>query len=102
MKVFVFNFPLFLQTHIPPFSSCIFFELYKDHKSSPYVEIVYRNSTETDGIPLEIPNCGVKCPLQKLYHLYAKILPTKSFDTACELHTGESLPAGGNPENSSI
>lgn len=51
---------------------------------------------------LQIPGCGVKCPLAKLYQLYKDILPTQSFDDECKLRTGEVLPASGNPENNSL
>lgn len=52
--------------------------------------------------PLNIPGCGSKCPLATLYQLYRDVLPTQSFDDACKLRNGETLPPGGNPENNSL
>ena len=66
----------------------------------PHVEILYKNSTKMDDIPLllEIPECGAKCPLKKLYELYDYILPTKSHDEECKLRDGEFKPMTKNRE----
>lgn len=69
---------------------------------NPYVQIFYKNSTITEFPPLEIPGCGMKCPLHKLYEIYHDILPTKSFDSECILRDGEVLPAEGNLENNAL
>lgn len=67
-------------------------ELY-EHNDDPYVQIFYRNTTETNIKPLEVPNCGTKCPLSKIYDLYDDILPTGSFDEESSLRDGESTPS---------
>lgn len=82
----------YFQPHKPPYASCIFFELHKENEL-PFVQVFYRNSTEIDVSPLEIPNCGTECPLSRFYELYRDILPTQSFDRECALHDDESLPA---------
>lgn len=89
--------------HQPPYSSCVLFELYKADEL-PYVQIYYKNSTAADipPIEMEIPSCGKKCPLEKMYEVYQDILPTKSFEEECVLRDGESLPPDGNPENNSL
>lgn len=85
------------QPHKPPYASCLFFELYQDIDDSYYVQIFYKNSTVTNVPPMEIPYCGVKCPLPKLYEIYSGILPSQDYDTGCALHDGETLPPEGNP-----
>lgn len=45
-----------------------------------------------------MPNCGTKCPLDKMYEWYDDILPEQSFDEECKLRDGEFLPLDGNPE----
>lgn len=79
------------------------FELYKVDEV-PYVQIFYKNSTAADVTPIEmeIPSCGKKCPLEKMYEIYRDILPTESFEQECALREGESLPIEGNPENNSL
>lgn len=82
-----------MQFRLPPFSSCLFFELYEGD-SDPYVRLLYKNSTEPGQITqLDIPNCGMKCPLQKLYELYDQILPNKSHTEECALGDDEKMPS---------
>lgn len=91
----------FLQLHVPPYASCIMFELYNTVNSTEkYLQVFYRNSTDANNIPaLEIPNCSsTKCPLDKWYELYGDILPTKSYDEECRLRPGETISPNGNPE----
>lgn len=38
---------------------------------------------------LMIPDCGTKCPLEKLYELYKDWLPTQSSEKECKLREGE-------------
>lgn len=52
------------------------------------MEIYYRNYHGNDKTalkPLFIPNCGQKCPLNKLFEIYQDVIPTKDFDTECRL-----------------
>lgn len=64
------------------------------------MQIFYRNSTEIPNpSALNIPGCGSKCELTKMYDLYHDILPTHDFEHECRLRDGEQLPFGGNPEN---
>lgn len=94
---------MILQLLQPPYSSCLLFELYQG-RNDPYVRIFYKNNTDMNITlhSLNIPKCGVKCPLTRLYSLYEDILPTKSFEDACTLQEGETLPPGGNPENNAL
>lgn len=45
-----------------------------DTNSSQYIQLFYRNSSTEDLTPLNIPNCGTKCPLIQFYDLYKEIL----------------------------
>lgn len=86
---FVNNFIL-LQPHQPAYTSCVFFEMYRANE--PYLKIFYKNSSEIKNIlPLTIPNCGEKCPLDDLNKIYEEVLPTDSFEDECELRDGETL-----------
>lgn len=66
----------------------MFFELKKKSNGEFYVEIYYKSYRGDDPVPLEpvfIPNCGQKCPLEKLYWVYKDILPTTDFDAQCRV-----------------
>lgn len=91
----------FFQPNIPPYASCLFFELYTSD-IGPYVKLFYKDSVEKEAQLLEIPECGVKCSLNDLYKLYWDILPTKSFEAECTLRFGELLPVNGNPESYAV
>lgn len=86
---------------MPPLSSCLLFELHQCN-DDPYVQIFYKNSTETNIPSLEIPKCGSKCSLKKFYELYQDILPKKSHAEECALYDDEYMPPGGNVENYSL
>lgn len=73
---------LFQPPHIPPYSSSVLFELYETMNKDYYVKVFYRNSATEEPAPLNIPNCGTKCPLHKFYSLYNDILPY-DFETEC-------------------
>lgn len=92
------NFKFSFQHRPPPYSSCLFFELYQGD-NDPYVKLFYKNSTETSDLPqLEIPKCGETCSLKKLYELYDHILPKRSHAEECILRDGEERPTKENTE----
>lgn len=49
------------------------------------MQILYKKSATECAEALEIPNCGTKCPLDKLYELYKDILPTQDYELMCQL-----------------
>lgn len=49
----------------------------------PMVQIFYKNTTD-DPHPMYIPNCGITCPLEKLYQIYSEIIPG-DFTEECRL-----------------
>lgn len=97
MCFMVYNCSDFSQPHKPEYASCVMLELYKDSDDSHYVQLFYKNSTDTNIPPLEIPNWGVKCPLSEFYRQYADVLPTKDYNAECAMRDDETMPPGGNP-----
>lgn len=82
-----FIYLLLLQSKMPPYASCLLFELHEINGTF-YVELYYKQERGEDKVPLQplfIPNCGQKCPLSKLYEIYGDIIPTEDFDTECRL-----------------
>ncbi|KAJ6639919.1 Prostatic acid phosphatase [Pseudolycoriella hygida] len=77
----------------PPVATCIIFEM-RNIQNVPHVEMFIKNSTT--AIPLQIPNCGLSCPLDKLYILYENILPAKSFEDECNVEKGMHSKASEN------
>lgn len=72
----------FQQLHILPYSCSLHFEMYKTNGNEHYIQIFYRKSEEEYPVPMEIPHCGTKCSLTKLYELYKEIIPD-NFNTEC-------------------
>ncbi|XP_032595749.1 prostatic acid phosphatase isoform X2 [Drosophila grimshawi] len=62
------------EPHSPPYTACIMLELRVDANNMPLVSVFYKNTT-AEPLPMNIPNCGVSCPLAKLIDLYADVLP---------------------------
>ncbi|KAH8417655.1 hypothetical protein KR222_003621, partial [Zaprionus bogoriensis] len=62
------------QPHSPPYVACIMMELRVDDSNTPLVSVFYKNTT-AEPLPLDIPGCGVSCPLDKLVSLYQDVLP---------------------------
>ncbi|XP_065372417.1 prostatic acid phosphatase isoform X3 [Calliphora vicina] len=73
------------DVHSPPYIACIMLELRLDDKLQPYVSIFYKNTT-AEPVPLFIPDCGVACPLNKMFTIYSDILP-KDWESECKLST---------------
>lgn len=65
-------------------------------KEAPYVQFFYKNSTETNIPPIDIPGCGTKCPLTKLYDIYKNILPTRDFKDECAISGDQQLEANNS------
>lgn len=89
--------PLLFQHEIPPLSSCLLFELHHGD-DEPYVQIFYKNSTQVNIPELEVPKCGLKCPLKKFYEFYENVLPKRSHAEECALFDDEYMPTDGNSD----
>lgn len=59
--------------------------MFLDDRNQPMISISYKNSS-ADAIPLYIPNCGLSCPLKKMFLLYEDILPV-DWEAECKLST---------------
>lgn len=69
---------------MPPFAASLHFELYRRERDY-YVQLFYRTDNSEIIPPIEIPKCGTKCPLDKLFELYKDVLPTdnETIDSFC-------------------
>ncbi|XP_055301170.1 prostatic acid phosphatase-like [Sitodiplosis mosellana] len=76
------------DSHVPPYASCLLFELYKS-RDNFYVKLFYKNTTADNLPPLNIPGCGTKCPINMFYQLFDHIIPKQDFESECNL----SLPS---------
>lgn len=69
---------------MPPFASSLHIELYKTSEGENYIQIFYRKSQEENPTLMNIPNCGSKCTLDRLFELYNEIIPG-DHDAECRL-----------------
>lgn len=72
-RIYLFN--SFFQIHLPSYASSVHIELYQNDKNEHYVQLFYRNHEEEILPPITIPNCGTKCPLQRMYEIYSELIP---------------------------
>lgn len=70
--------------HYPPYACSLHFELYKSEQNEYYIQIFYRKAQEEYPMPMNIPGCGRRCPLNRFYDVYKAIMPD-SFDAECKL-----------------
>lgn len=87
------------ELHSPPYTACIMFEL-RLKNDVPYVQVFYKNTTESHPPALYIPNCGQLCSLENIYKLYNNVIPTDDFTAECRLSmlamTYEEADFGGS------
>lgn len=72
------------QLHSPPYAATILLEMRIDNKK-PLISVFYKTTNE-DPKPLEIPNCGIQCPLAKMYQLYNNVIP-EDWDSECNIQS---------------
>lgn len=70
------------EYHTPPYASCIMMEL-RMVNSKPTVSVFYKNTT-AEPQAMNIPKCGTACPLDKMFKLYANVLPT-DWEAECKM-----------------
>jgi len=68
--------------HNPPYVSTVLFEL-REFKDGYRVQVFYKNTTE-EPEPLDLPNCGTSCPLEKMFEVYKSVLPV-NWEDECQL-----------------
>lgn len=72
------------DVHNPPFAACILLELRRSPSGGePYVSVYYKNTTQ-EPEPMDIPNCGKRCPLSQMFKVYGEILPD-NWQRECEV-----------------
>lgn len=49
------------------------------------MQILYRNTSDENPSPLEIPMCGTKCSIERFYEIYEEIIPTADIDEECQI-----------------
>ncbi|XP_014092609.2 prostatic acid phosphatase isoform X2 [Bactrocera oleae] len=69
----------------PGYTACLLFELRIDEHNQPFVSIFYKN-TSAEPTLLNIPDCGVSCPLEQMHTIYKDILPV-DWEKECRLST---------------
>lgn len=74
-----------LQVHSPPYRASLLFELYKSQANGYYIQLFYKNSTDENLVPLNIPSCGQKCSIEQFRKVYETIIPVDSFEKECKL-----------------
>lgn len=80
-----------MQLHVPPFGTSLHIEMYKASDNGHYIQIFYRKSNEEELSAMNIPKCGTKCSLDRLYELYNEIIPG-DHDIECGLSaTGSKI-----------
>lgn len=70
--------------HYPPYACSVHFELYKSKQNEYYIQIFYRKALEEHPMPMDIPKCGTRCPLDRFYDLYQAIM-VDDFDAECKV-----------------
>lgn len=68
--------------HSPPYAATILMEMRIDNKI-PLISVFYKTTTD-EPKPLDIPNCGIQCPLAKMYELYGDVIPD-NWDSECDV-----------------
>ncbi|XP_019338879.2 prostatic acid phosphatase [Alligator mississippiensis] len=59
---------------LPPYSACHFFELYQEKNGQYTIEMYYRNNSLKDPLPLTLPGCKFRCPLERFYQRIASVM----------------------------
>nr|CAB59935.1 acid phosphatase-1 [Drosophila subobscura] len=73
------------ELHSPPYAACIMLEMRVDDSNTPLVSVFYKNTT-AEPLPLDIPGCGLSCPLKTLVKLYQDVLPV-NWERECKRST---------------
>lgn len=74
--------------HNPSFRAAVLFEL-RQIDSDYHVQIFYKNTT-AEPKALDIPGCGVSCPLLKMFEIYEQVLPI-DWDEECDVYFRKQL-----------
>ncbi|KAL5278624.1 hypothetical protein ACFFRR_003323 [Megaselia abdita] len=67
----------------PNYAIQAYFELHKSKEGNYYVEIYMRNAVKGEPVPLTLPGCDFKCPLDKLIELTKPVIP-ENWEEVCK------------------
>lgn len=68
----------------PPMNSAIFVQLLSDVNNDYWVQVLYRNDSNSEPYPLEVMNCSVPCPWDVFLNLSQPLIPVNLTDQ-CKL-----------------
>ncbi|XP_053957228.1 prostatic acid phosphatase-like [Anastrepha ludens] len=73
------------KRQMPRFGVMTMFELHQNQQTGEfYVEIYLRNNEKGCAELLDVPNCGTKCPLDKLIALSSDVIPNEPYEERCK------------------
>ena len=76
------SFNIWNQLH-PPYATLLIMELIRE-ETDWFIQFSYRNSSDSLPYPLKVPECGHKCPVEKLRQLTADVVLTQEeWETKC-------------------
>ena len=81
----------------PPYAAAIIAELIREDKDW-FLQFLYKNESGSAPYPLSVPDCGHKCPVEKLRELTADVTVTQAqWEKKCGIETDQSdYPLGFN------
>jgi len=68
---------------IPEYASALLIDV-RSINNTPHLEVSYKTSNTKPAAPVNIPGCGVSCPLSKVLELVKAKLPVNSYSTECK------------------
>ncbi|XP_013866166.1 lysosomal acid phosphatase isoform X2 [Austrofundulus limnaeus] len=78
----------------PPYASCHIFELYREDNGSASVSMFYRNDSNMEPYPIQLPGCSLNCPLEDFLEI-TKGSISDDRDKECQLPSQRSDRGGG-------
>ena len=82
------SFNIWNQLH-PPYATILIAELIRE-ETDWFIQFSYRNSSDSLPYPLKVPECGHKCPVEKLRQLTADVVLSQGeWETKCGM---DSVP----------
>lgn len=77
------------KVHSPPYAATVLLEM-RQYKTQPLISVFYKTTNEYPK-PIEIPGCGIQCPLTKMYELYSDVIP-EDWESECKILNDKESP----------
>lgn len=87
------------KIHSPPYAATVLLEMRIDN-NVPLISLFYKTSNK-DPDPIEIPDCGIQCPLSKMYELYSDVIP-EDWEAECDFNNNFASLLFFNDQNRSF